>query len=279
MIVWDRGLEFLADDITDLCHDLRIAPLAARAYAPHLKPRIERWNRTLQDEVCRDMPGFLGGPTDARGKSLRRHEAVTEKFFMARFTEWIDHYNLDRPHGGLDEQTPIQTWLSDATPLRTREPHELFGGMQVAKRKHTVTKNGIRFRGRDYVNAQLGKLTDRKVEVRYLPNLRDTIEVFRDGHHVCTAVDARLMRDEEREDFLATRMAEQAELRTIKRAATIRRRSAARADGGYVSLDRKTGEISDLVTTGAAALEELLLAPEQQPADDEQSEYVQGELL
>lgn len=195
LATWDRGLEFLADDITATCHGLRVAPMPVRAYSPHLKPRVEKYNRSIQDELCRHMAGFTNGPKDLRGNGYLEKDAVTEKYFLAEFEDWMEYYVLEREHQGLQGRTPLQAWMDDATLLRTREPHELFAGMLVATKKHTVTKNGIRFRGVDYVDHDLGKLKGRKVEVRYLQHVHDEIEVFYEGQHYCTAVDPTAMTD------------------------------------------------------------------------------------
>ena len=198
LATWDRGLEFLADAITDTCHGLRVAPMPVRAYSPHLKPRVEKFNRSIQDELCRHMAGFTNGPKDLRGNGYLEKDAITEEYFLAEFEDWMEYYVLERTHQGLNGRTPFQAWMDDATPLRTREPHQIFSGMLVAPNKHTVTKNGIRFRGIDYVDQSLGKLKGRKVEIRFLPHVRDVVEVFYDGSHYCTAIDPTDMTDVER---------------------------------------------------------------------------------
>lgn len=131
--------------------------------------------------------------------------------------------------------------------------------MMVASRKHTVTKNGIRFRGADYVDHSLGKLKGRKVELRYLPHVRDAIEVFFNGQHYCTATDPTVMSDVEREEFLKRRAEERKQLTNIKRRAHIRRRKIASEAGGLVRLDQNaTEDAFDLLEGGDAALNEIL---------------------
>lgn len=260
LATWDRGLEFLADDITATCHGLRVAPMPVRAYSPHLKPRVEKFNRSIQDELCRHMAGFTNGPKDLRGNGYLEKDAVTEKYFLAEFEDWMEYYVLEREHQGLQGRTPLQAWMDDATLLRTREPHELFAGMLVATKKHTVTKNGIRFRGVDYVDHDLGKLKGRKVEVRYLQHVHDEIEVFYEGQHYCTAVDPTAMTDVDREEHLRRRAEERQQLAAIKRRAHVRRRKVASDAGGLIRLDDGVANLDDLelLSDGDRALEEIL---------------------
>lgn len=67
---------------------------------PRLNGKVERSHRIDAEEFYRLLDGQLIG--DAQ-------------LFNDRLTEWENYYNYDRPHGGLDGQTPFERSKQNTT--------------------------------------------------------------------------------------------------------------------------------------------------------------------
>ena len=104
---------------------------------------------------------------------------------VGRFDAWVVAYNRRRPHGGLGGATPEERWLLDAAPLRLVPPAELRW-LLLEERTRKVAKSGIRFHCLDFVAPELNGLVGETVDVRYRPHDDTSIEVFRNGAHLCT---------------------------------------------------------------------------------------------
>lgn len=65
---------------------------------PRLNRKVERSHRIDAEEFYRLLDGVVIDDIN---------------IFNARLKEWQDFYNYDRPHGGLDGQTPIKTPSED----------------------------------------------------------------------------------------------------------------------------------------------------------------------
>ena len=72
------------------CEKLKLIHYHSRVKTPKDNPNNERFNRTLQEEFI-----DLGNMTD------------DVKLFNQRLTEWLIHYNFERPHQSLDYMPPM----------------------------------------------------------------------------------------------------------------------------------------------------------------------------
>ena len=68
LLRWDRGLEFAADSIDQATLALGCVSQRTDAYCPWQKGKIERLNRTIEQELLRGLPGWTGRPRDVRGR-------------------------------------------------------------------------------------------------------------------------------------------------------------------------------------------------------------------
>jgi putative transposase len=201
---------------------VRLAP--APPYSPHLKGKVERLQGTVVTTLLAELPQFAGGPRDASGGlwggALR---VLTFAELVACFDAWVLAYNLERPHEGLGGQTPLERWREDATPLRTVEDEELRWTL-LEERSRLVRKSGIRFHGIDFVAPEFNGLVGESVAVRYRPHDDTSIEVFRDGAHLCTALPQGALGPEERAAVLERRRQDAARQARLARRATRRAR-------------------------------------------------------
>ncbi|MGH3261574.1 MAG: DDE-type integrase/transposase/recombinase, partial [Trebonia sp.] len=136
LLRWDRGLEFAADSITTAALALGCVARRTDAYCPWQKGKIERLNRTIEQELLQGLPGWTGGPRDVRGRLVDRTAWTLERF-VAVFADWVDGYNTTRSHTALGRRTPLEAWTSDATPVRALG-HEEARWMLLARTTHVV---------------------------------------------------------------------------------------------------------------------------------------------
>jgi putative transposase len=266
--VWDRGLEFLSDLVTQSCLRLQVQPVALPAYSPHLKGRLERWWLFLKTNLLPTLPGYSHGPADLRGHSALTGYALGEDAFLVKLADWIDWYLTEHVHSDLG-CTPLQAWQADGTPLDLVPDEQLWQDFLLAKNKVKVSKNGIRFDTIDYLSrgGELNGKVGRHVQIRYLPHDRSFIEVFLEGEHLCTAIPREnLTPDEE----IANSEARQRERRTAQARFTTANRQRRDAHPGHhrLTTDKRgrkhtADPVDDLLAGGEDALRELLAFTDQ----------------
>ena len=112
----DRGLEFVANALAQVCAVVGVQLLPAPAYSPHLKGKVERLGRTLAQDFLCTLPFYTDGPRDKAGRLYGPGSGpLTLERFAADFADWVSAYNAHRPHAGLNGQTPLDRWRADAT--------------------------------------------------------------------------------------------------------------------------------------------------------------------
>jgi putative transposase len=185
LLRWDRGLEFAADSIAQATLALGCVAQRTDAYCPWQKGKIERLNRTIEQELLQGLPGWTGGPRDVRGRLVDQTPWTLERVVVV-FADWVNHYNTARPHTALAGRTPLEVWRSDATPVRALE-HQEARWMLLARTSHVLQKDGIHHNSGIYFADELSGMRGEEVEVAYMPHDRRWIEVFHEGRWLATA--------------------------------------------------------------------------------------------
>lgn len=253
LVLWDRGLEFLADIVLATTDAFRTLGIALPPFSPHRKGKIERWFRSVKAECVDFLTGSTRGPTDLRGDHYNEGETVAIDVLQQKLAEYIDYYNFERTHLAID-CTPWQAWSNDTTALRVAPRHAVFDAMARAPRPRKVDSRGVTFRGGTYAADELANVHGLTVEIRYIPNDLDTIEVFRDGRHLCTAIEKSAMTADDREAFLKDRTENRAAAQRIRR--RVSKQKVARANEHTPSVD--DDGVDSLAADGPEALAELL---------------------
>jgi putative transposase len=171
----------------------------------------------------REYWAFQGGPRDAAGKLLGGPHVLSLSDLVGRFDAWVVAYNRRRAHSGLGGATPEQRWLFDAAPLRTVPPAELRW-LLLEEQTRKVAKSGIRFHCLDFVAPELNGLVGETVDVRYRPHDDTSIEVFRNGVHLCAALPQGALGEAERAAVLDRRRQDAARQGALARRANRRAR-------------------------------------------------------
>jgi len=259
--VWDRGLEFLANLITESCLRLDVLPVALPAYSPHLKGRVERFWRFLQEDCLSVLPGYTDGPKDLRGRSAIATAALGEDEFLVTLADWMDWYTTEHRVNG--ELTPLEAWKADGYPLDEIAPEQLWVDMLVAKDRCKVSKNGIRFDKIDWTAPEITGVVGPTVEIRYLPHDRTFIEVFLAGEHLCTAHPQQALTADQEAAVIARRKEQRLQAQNRFTAANRQRKKNATDPVHRLEVDKNGNRVviepvDDLLAGGDEALEVIV---------------------
>lgn len=106
-VLIDHGKIYISDHIASVCARLGISVQPGRPYTPTDKAAVERFFRTLREELLAALPGYKGPDIHSRG-----HRVEDQAFYFRHELEdiirrWIVEVYHQRPHSGLvDEQIP-----------------------------------------------------------------------------------------------------------------------------------------------------------------------------
>jgi putative transposase len=219
------------------------------------KGKIERLNRTIEQELLQGLPGWTGGPRDVRGRLVDQAPWTLGRF-VAVFAEWVGAYNTRRAHTALAGRAPLEVWRSDPTRVRALE-HQQARWMLLARRTGVVQKDGIHHHGDVYFADELWGMVGKEVEVAHMPHDRRWIEVFHNGQWLATARPSVELDAAARARALERRREDARELKAWARRA--RRRASVRvapitAPGVIEQLDPPTARADTGPSSGRATL-------------------------
>lgn len=127
--------------------------------------KIERLNRTIEQELLQGLPGWTGGHRDVRRRLVDQTPWTLERFVVV-FADWVSAYITRRPHTALAGRTQLELWRSDPTPVRALE-HEQARWMLLARKAHVVQKDGIHHDRDIYFADELAGMVGEEVEVAH----------------------------------------------------------------------------------------------------------------
>ncbi|MFB4319962.1 Mu transposase C-terminal domain-containing protein [Actinomadura sp. 21ATH] len=236
----DQGLEFAAESVQAALGSLSVARNRLPGYAPHLKGKIERLHRTVEQTLIQGLPGHTRGARDKAGRLLgplgddpksranapqAQVKPWTLEHFAQRFARWAQWYNATKPHSMLNGATPLQAWEADPFEVY-RIPAETLRHLLMATKEHVIQKNGINYKSRTYYDPKLNGRGGERVVLRYMPHEHDYVEVYQNGEHLCTARTKDNLTEEEKDEIFTERRESAAELKRLHAHA----RKAARDD-------------------------------------------------
>jgi putative transposase len=187
-LTWDNGREFINDHITTALIELGLSADAGPAYTPWLRPTIERFHATIQDEFARHAPGFTHGQVRRNGKPYSDPLGalwVPERM-QAEINLYRDKYNFDRVHSSLGT-TPYAAWCASGNPITRANEDEVWWSFMKSSKTPKVTGKGLRFNNAYYVHPDLNAHVGRRMTVRYMLGADTHVGVFDGEHFVCVA--------------------------------------------------------------------------------------------
>jgi putative transposase len=249
---WDNGAEFVARAVTHAAMALGCIVIPTSIYSPWEKGKIERFNRTLADELVDDNPGWIRRPRDRTQTPVDDTELLTLDEFRHRFDERIREYNTQRPHAALNGRTPLQAFRDDPAPIKVLGDEELRILTLPSEVRKVTQSYGVRVANHEFWAPEFDGLVGEQVEVRYMPGRYESVEIWRDGVFLCDAQPLERVSEDQRKRALQNRDALERSLREEARQA------AQRANRRYPAL-------TDLHPETAAAAEETA-GPDRSPA-------------
>src|SRR5699024_10776431 len=99
-IVVDHGKVYLAEHTRAVCHRLGINIQPAKPNKPTDKPTIERFFRTLRQQLLEHLPAYKGPDVYSRGKNVEAEAFYYVSELQAIIREWVGIYHHS-PHDGL----------------------------------------------------------------------------------------------------------------------------------------------------------------------------------
>lgn len=220
---WDNGLDWLADSVSEAATRMGSMATGTSAYSPHQKGKVERFFRTVDQELLSGMPFYTEGARAANSE-LYGPEALPMDLdaLVSEVEAYVNHYNLERGHSSLDGQSPLERWSADATPISPRSREQLRW-LLLPRTDRKVLKDGIHFEKQIYIAPELDGIVGERVEVRFMPHDLREIEIWHEGRFLAFAVPQEALGEEGWKQVMARRRS------AAKRAGQMRRRASRRA--------------------------------------------------
>ena len=186
LIVADNGMEFHGSGLRHGCTDLGIELAYCPSRSPWHKGRVERFMRTIAEQLFHTIPGTTWSNTFERGDYKSADLAcVTLEDLTRLVVRWIVECYQHAPHRGLRGRTPYMVWQESSRQhllYMAEEPNAIeiaFAGTMYCP----ITNRGITFDHLSYNSPGVQTLRLRlpegeKLRVRYFCDRVDAVEVF-----------------------------------------------------------------------------------------------------
>jgi transposase InsO family protein len=176
----DQGAAQRADSLSLICAELGIRLLHCRPYDPEAKAGVERFIRTVREEVMDEIGDRI--------LELAELNSLTWSWLSAEYHR--------RVHSGTGRQ-PLGHWLSQVHKLRTA-PRIKVDKIFLHREQRQVRKDGtLQFAGR--LLEVRPELAGHKVELRFDPEHPEGLpQVFADGDFFCDTVELDVIRNSSR---------------------------------------------------------------------------------
>lgn len=178
----DHGSDFTSDHLEQVAAALRIELIFSTVGRPQGRGKVERFFRTINDELLPGLAGHLveGKTASAPALSLTELDAALMAFIVGDYNQ--------RPHSQIDE-APHAAWLGKGwlprMPDRLDDLDLLL--MTVAKAR-AVQRDGIHFQGTRYIDTTLAAYVGESVTIRFDPRDVSEIRVYHRNRFLCRAV-------------------------------------------------------------------------------------------
>ncbi|MEY9403644.1 putative transposase [Bradyrhizobium japonicum] len=239
-LVTDHGRDFKSNSMLEAASALGFRLRHVRPKEPWLKGKIERWFKSLAEEIVHVLPGTVFARTEDRKFYNSEKQAVlTIHELNWIVAKWVIDVYHQRPHSKLGT-SPAKMWargLKEITPLRN-VPDDLLVPMMGLVIPRTLRRGGVQYLGLRWDSEEFGLVR------AYLPSTAD-VQVRIDPLDVSTAY----IFDERERKWVEGHLVEPVEARgmTIGQWATVKRLRKMISDQEGREADEATAEaIADL---------------------------------
>ncbi|MGW7328417.1 helix-turn-helix domain-containing protein [Streptomyces sp. NPDC054840] len=192
-LVVDHGKIYLSAHLTSVCQRMGISVQPARLRTGRDKGPIERFFRTLREDLLQVLPGYKGPDLHSRGLNPEKDAFFFLHELEAIIREWVAVVYHRRPHSGLVDPHLPTVELSPAAMFEhglaragfievPRDPDLAYEFLDVSMR--TVQHYGVEINGRRYNGGCLDGLRDMAgsdiaLDKRRLPFFADPDDITR----------------------------------------------------------------------------------------------------
>ena len=183
--IWvDNGKEFASNLVRNVVREYDIKLHYCAPHQPQLRGVVERMFGTLNTRLWSSLPGYVGSNVEQRNPSAKATLTIDE--LENHLVSFLKSYHQEI-HDEI-EMSPHDYWHEHchALPPTDIRPLDLFLG-KAERRK--VSKSGVKYGGRRYIDKALGPLVHMFVLVR--ANTRygapDSVEIYFEERWICTA--------------------------------------------------------------------------------------------
>ncbi|MEV5202396.1 transposase [Streptomyces sp. NPDC053720] len=192
-LIVDHGKIYLSAHLTSVCRRMGISVQPARLRTGRDKGPVERYFRTLREDVLQRLPGYKGPDIHSRGLNPEKDAFFFLHELEAIIREWTAVSYHRRPHEGLVDPHLPKLELSPAVMFEhglaragyievPRDPNLAFEFLDVTMR--TVQHYGVEIDGRRYNGDGIDGLRDMAgsgldLDSRRLPFFADPDDVTR----------------------------------------------------------------------------------------------------
>jgi putative transposase len=180
----DQGSDFTSRHLEQVAADLGITLIFATPYLARAKGKIERFWRTLNEQLWCELPGYVGSDLKNRPENIAPVLTLSEieRYLVAYF---LAVYHV-RPHTTTGDP-PILRWqkagFEPRMPASLRQMDLLLSMSQSRK----VLRDGIHMNGLIYWANELAGMIEERVLVRFDPQNVAFAVVYHQNRYLCTA--------------------------------------------------------------------------------------------
>ncbi|MER7911314.1 Mu transposase C-terminal domain-containing protein [Streptomyces sp. NPDC096068] len=168
-VIVDHGKIYLSAHLTSVCHRLGMSIQPARLRTGRDKGPLERFFRTVREDLLQLLPGYKGPDIHSRGLNPEKDAFFFLHELEAIIREWVACVYHRRPHSGLVDPHLPSVDLSPAAMFEhglaragyievPRDPDLAYEFLDVTMR--TVQHYGVEIKGRRYDGPGLDGLRD-----------------------------------------------------------------------------------------------------------------------
>lgn len=183
----DHGSDFLSKHMEAVAVDLKMALMFLQVGRPRGRGKVERFFRTVREEVLVNLPGYAPKVKEDRRMQqeieaeAREAACLTLLEFEGIFQDWL----LNTYHGRKHTETqvaPTERWCdAGVIPVLPKEERQLDLLLFQPRRRNIVHQEGITLRGAWYMHPLLAGHIGEVVIIRYDPMDLETIRVYEGG--------------------------------------------------------------------------------------------------